>query len=110
VEQNSCVSTVPTHIDSYIFKKISDHPNCKLFITHGGLHSALESINASVPLVGIPIYSDQYSNMAAIENYGVGKVLPLEEVSARLSADVKEVLHNPMYVFGRLYLAYDSHC
>lgn len=73
----------------------ADHPNCRLFITHGGFHSTLESINASVPLLGIPMFTDQYYNMAAAEHFGIGRMIPFKEVSVRLSAEIKEILNNP---------------
>lgn len=73
---------------------VSDHPNCQLFITHGGLHSLLEAINASVPVVGSPFFSDQYHNLAAVEYHQIGKLLPLEKFETDLLAAVDEILNN----------------
>ncbi|XP_045455072.1 UDP-glucosyltransferase 2-like [Melitaea cinxia] len=42
------------------------HPNVKLFITQGGLQSTDETINAAVPVIGIPMLGDQWYN---VENY-----------------------------------------
>ncbi|XP_026761258.3 UDP-glycosyltransferase UGT5-like [Galleria mellonella] len=42
------------------------HPKVKLFITQGGLQSTEEAIAAGVPLVGIPMIADQFSN---VQNY-----------------------------------------
>ncbi|CAB3238630.1 unnamed protein product [Arctia plantaginis] len=39
------------------------HPNCKLFITHGGHHSSIESIHFGVPIIGIPVLFDQKLNV-----------------------------------------------
>ncbi|XP_045455074.1 UDP-glucosyltransferase 2-like [Melitaea cinxia] len=47
------------------------HPNVKLFITQGGLQSADETINAAVPVIGMPMLGDQWFN---VENYVHHKV------------------------------------
>ncbi|CAH2230249.1 jg20001 [Pararge aegeria aegeria] len=39
------------------------HKNVKLFITHGGYQSISESIDAAVPLIGIPMSLDQWYNI-----------------------------------------------
>lgn len=44
----------------------TEHPNVKLFITQGGLQSTDETINAAVPVIGIPMLGDQWYN---VENY-----------------------------------------
>lgn len=48
-----------------------------------------------MPFVGIPLLSDQHYNMAAAEHFGIGRTIPFEEVSVRLSAEIEEVLSNP---------------
>lgn len=40
-----------------------DHPNCKLFITHGGVHGLMETIDAGVPIIGFPFFGDQHQNL-----------------------------------------------
>lgn len=48
------------------------HPNVKVFITHGGLLSMTEAVYHGLPLIGIPVFGDQYLNMARAENSGYG--------------------------------------
>ncbi|XP_065217119.1 UDP-glycosyltransferase UGT4-like [Planococcus citri] len=76
---------------------ILNHPKCTLFVTHGGLHSLIESVNFSVPLIGIPFFTDQQHNMALVESLGIGKTLPLNPSSDLLSRSVQEVLTDPIY-------------
>lgn len=39
------------------------HPNCILFITHGGLLSTTEATHYGVPIIGIPVFADQFKNV-----------------------------------------------
>ncbi|KAG8325218.1 UDP-glucuronosyltransferase 1-1 [Homalodisca vitripennis] len=48
------------------------HPNCVLFITHGGVFSQYETLHAGVPVVGIPFFGDQRYNVKYYEDLGVG--------------------------------------
>ncbi|CAH2062357.1 unnamed protein product, partial [Iphiclides podalirius] len=38
------------------------HPNVRVFITHGGLLSTLESLRYGVPIVAVPVFGDQPGN------------------------------------------------
>lgn len=57
------------------------HPKLKLFITHGGLLSTLESMYHGVPVLGMPVFADQHSNMFEVEKNGWGKVLLWEDLT-----------------------------
>jgi glucuronosyltransferase len=72
------------------------HPNIRLFITHGGLLSAQETIYHGVPVVGIPILGDQKLNMVKAVSTGYGIRLEYADVTAEsLGSAIKEVLDNP---------------
>jgi len=47
---------------------ILGHINCKLFISHGGIHSIMESIAAGIPIIGFPVFGDQYQNLKTSQN------------------------------------------
>lgn len=51
---------------------ILDHPNCKLFITHGGIHGLMEAIDAGIPILGFPVFGDQFQNLKTSQQNGVG--------------------------------------
>ncbi|XP_022164054.1 2-hydroxyacylsphingosine 1-beta-galactosyltransferase-like isoform X1 [Myzus persicae] len=74
------------------------HPNVKLFITHGGLHSIEETISNAIPVVGIPFFADQYLNMKIAEEKGYGKLVNFFEMTEESFGNaVKELLSNVMY-------------
>ncbi|KAH8406697.1 hypothetical protein KR222_003779, partial [Zaprionus bogoriensis] len=72
------------------------HENVILFITHGGLLSTTESIYHGKPFVGIPIFGDQFLNMARAEQNGYGKTVNYEDLTApRLLAAIEQVIRDP---------------
>ncbi|GMS77894.1 hypothetical protein PENTCL1PPCAC_69, partial [Pristionchus entomophagus] len=71
-------------------------PRLTAFITHGGQGSILESAGAGVPLICIPIASDQPRNARQVERNGVGimvnkgdlgRIGPLKEAIERIITD-----------------------
>ncbi|XP_068081662.1 UDP-glycosyltransferase UGT5-like isoform X2 [Anabrus simplex] len=74
------------------------HPNIKLFITHGGLLSTLETIYHGVPIVGIPIFGDQHMNMVRAETAGYGILVEYGNLTSEsLYWAVTEVLQQTRY-------------
>lgn len=72
------------------------HSNVKGFITHGGLLSTHESIWHGVPMVVIPLYSDQHRNSFRIVNAGMGLKINLHSFTTdKLRKSIVEVLHSP---------------
>lgn len=86
---NECEYLGLIYIQLFFFR--TEHPNCHLFVTHGGLHSLLESINYSVPVVGVPFFTDQQHNIALIEYLGIGKGLNSDFNRNELLSAVEEV-------------------
>ncbi|XP_037814381.1 UDP-glycosyltransferase UGT5-like isoform X1 [Lucilia sericata] len=85
------------------------HPKVKLFITHGGMGSVVESQYHGVPMVGIPFFGDQHSNIANVVKSGFGLGLEYARFSEEAFRNaVVEVLENPSYTqnvqkFSELY-------
>ncbi|XP_032517806.2 UDP-glycosyltransferase UGT5-like [Danaus plexippus] len=80
-------------------KEILAHPNVKVFISHGGLIGTQEAIFNGVPLVGVPIYADQYNNLLYAEKAGFGKILQYHEINENhLFQTLSEVLTNDSYM------------
>lgn len=91
---------------TYFVFFFEEHPKCRLFITHGGLHSLIESVNYSVPLIGVPFFTDQQHNMALVEHLGIGKTLNIDFKESHLLSAVKEMLSDPKCVPIKLYYKY----
>ncbi len=60
---------------------IAAHSKIRLFITHGGLLSTMEATYFGVPLLGMPLYADQFTNMDQAELHGNAKVCHWNELS-----------------------------
>lgn len=63
---------------------ILGHPNCVLFITHGGIHSTEEAIYYGVPMLAISIFGDQHYNSAMLQSRGAGIQLKYSELTEQL--------------------------
>src|SRR5262245_55297358 len=69
-----------------------------LTISHGGLNTALESLERGVPLVVLPVTYDQPGVGARVEWAGVGRSIPVGRLTVdRLRAAVRLVLGDPAY-------------
>ncbi|XP_058833855.1 UDP-glycosyltransferase UGT5-like [Topomyia yanbarensis] len=74
------------------------HPNVKLFITHGGLLGVTESMYHGKPMVGIPIYGDQTTNVEKAVKAGYAVLLDYNELSeATIYQAIDTVLGDPAY-------------
>lgn len=70
----------------------------KLFISHGGLIGTQEAIFHGIPIIGIPIFADQFNNLLQVEKAGHGKILNYHDISEQnLIKIINEVLHNNSY-------------
>nr|WMP40226.1 UDP-glucuronosyltransferase UGT40AY2 [Tuta absoluta] len=74
------------------------HPNCKLFITHGGLLSTIETIHFGVPIIGIPVFADQFTNVELSKAKGFALRVDISyQMADDLKAAIEEILGNPKY-------------
>ncbi|XP_043250239.1 UDP-glucosyltransferase 2-like [Colletes gigas] len=74
------------------------HPNVHLFISHGGLLGTQEAVYCGVPILGIPLFGDQFSNMAYFVKKGLALQLDFSQLSyERISNALSELLVNKSY-------------
>lgn len=60
---------------NYFFTHLPGHPKTLAFMSHAGMGGTTESIHYGVPMVAVPIFGDQPSNAAAIDESGFGVLL-----------------------------------
>ncbi|CAH0596435.1 unnamed protein product [Chrysodeixis includens] len=91
-------------------RSILSHPNCVLFISHGGLLSTTEAIHFGVPVVGIPVFADQFNNVMRSEIKGFAKKVDLSfTMDVPLKAAIEEVIGNPRYAEKAKELSFIYH-
>lgn len=74
----------------------SAHRNTKLFITHNGYLSTIETAYCNVPTVSIPFFGDQFGNAQYANETGSAFVIPLNNFgSETLGNAIEEVISNP---------------
>ncbi|XP_058974186.1 UDP-glycosyltransferase UGT5 isoform X2 [Musca domestica] len=84
--------------DWYPQDDILAHEKVKVFITHGGLLSTTESIYHRTPVIGIPIFGDQFLNMANAEKQGYGLMLDYQTLTAdKLTQALNRILSNSSF-------------
>jgi UDP:flavonoid glycosyltransferase YjiC (YdhE family) len=78
---------------------ILQHPNVRVFISHCGINSVQESIASGTPIVGIPMFADQFDMAMRVQDAGVGLILEKHIFSsAALRAAIEHVLNDPTFV------------
>lgn len=77
---------------------ILDHPNLKLFVSHGGMNSVLETMYHGVPMVIMPVFTDQFRNGKNVERRGAGKMILRHTVVNETFFDtINDVLTDEQY-------------
>ncbi|RLU27472.1 hypothetical protein DMN91_001276 [Ooceraea biroi] len=78
--------------------KVLKHPNIRAFITHGGILGTLEAIFYGVPMIGIPLFIDQFKNMEACVTRNVAVKLDVHNITEQnMDAALNAILHDPRY-------------
>ncbi|EDV43658.2 uncharacterized protein Dana_GF16417 [Drosophila ananassae] len=74
------------------------HPNVKVFIAHGGIFGMQEAVHHAVPVLGMPFYFDQESNINAGQAAGYAIGLHYSSITEeQLRSALGELLSNPSY-------------
>ncbi|GAB0093834.1 UDP-glucuronosyltransferase [Sergentomyia squamirostris] len=97
--------SLPGKPDNVLIRKwfpqddILAHPNVRIFITHGGLLSTMESMYHGVPVIGIPIFADQHQNIGKAVRVGYGLTVSFAELNEEnIFNAINEMLTNPKYM------------
>ena len=74
------------------------HPSTKVFVTHGGLNSVLESVYHAVPMVVLPLFGDQHVQALLVKMRELGVSLDKKVVkSDEIAKSIIEVANNKKY-------------
>lgn len=79
-------------------RAVLQHPNVKVFVSHCGVNSVHESIDAGTPLVGIPMFAAQNDMGIRVQDSGIGVLLNKVTFTAEsLQKAILEVMNDPCY-------------
>ncbi|XP_043120836.1 UDP-glucuronosyltransferase 2C1-like isoform X2 [Puntigrus tetrazona] len=74
------------------------HPKTKVFIAHGGTNGVQEALYHGVPVVGIPLFFDQYDNLLRLQDRGGAKIISLEILDQNtLHATIQKLIRDSSY-------------
>ncbi|XP_066998498.2 UDP-glycosyltransferase UGT5 [Anabrus simplex] len=77
---------------------VLSHPKVKVFVTHGGLMGTQEAVHSGVPMIGIPMFSDQRLNLENYVSKGIAILMEYHTINKQtVAAAFQAVLHNPSY-------------
>ncbi|XP_006983866.1 UDP-glucuronosyltransferase 2B31-like isoform X1 [Peromyscus maniculatus bairdii] len=86
------------------------HPKTRAFITHGGTNGIYEAIYHGIPVVGIPLFGDQFDNVVRMKTKGAGVRLDFLTMSSTDLVDaVKTVTNDPSYKENAMWLSRIHH-
>ena len=99
-QQQNSVSSFSFQTQFIFKKKIlflqQGHPDCKAFITHGGLNSLQEAIYHAVPVIGMPISTDQSLNVLRAVREGYALKIEWTEVTEEILFNaIQNLIDNP---------------
>ncbi|XP_022209464.2 UDP-glycosyltransferase UGT5-like [Drosophila obscura] len=79
-------------------RQVLGHPNVKLFITNGGLLSTIEAVHSAVPMLGLPVFFDQFGNMRRMQMVGIAESLDINTLTVdSLTTTIRALIEDPRY-------------
>ncbi|KAJ7997480.1 hypothetical protein DPEC_G00229450 [Dallia pectoralis] len=62
-------------------KDLLGHPQTRAFVAHGGTNGVQEAIYHGTPVLGIPLFFDQYDNLLRLQEKGAARILELVNIN-----------------------------
>lgn len=80
------------------------HPKTRLFISHAGLFSLLETRYHAVPVLTLPIFGDQATNAARIVQEGFAESMEVNDITEdSLRSVIVKMITDKKYVMKRIF-------
>ncbi|XP_077983144.1 UDP-glucuronosyltransferase 2C1-like [Glandiceps talaboti] len=74
------------------------HPKIKAIVYHGGLNGVYEIVYHGVPMVGIPLFTDQFDNLKRMQKIGMAEGVDLHTLTPEDLYDaITMVISDPSY-------------
>ncbi|VDM39480.1 unnamed protein product [Toxocara canis] len=95
------------HIMNWLPQKdLMRHPKMRLLIAHGGYNSLLETAQAGVPAILMPLFADQFINAKRAQRFGFAELLNKLTISSDIVRHtIDMVLHNSSYALNAKRIA-----
>ncbi|XP_008210453.1 UDP-glucuronosyltransferase 2C1-like [Nasonia vitripennis] len=78
--------------------QVLKHKRIKAFVTHGGLMGTQEAARYGVPMVGVPLISDEFFNVENCVRKRIAVKVDLKQVTEKtLTRALRQVLDDPFY-------------
>ena len=75
---------------------ILSHPKTKAFVSHMGQNGVYEPVYHGVPIVGVPVFGDQFTNTAKVNYQGVGLAANYQSNTAlEIQQKIEKVVNEP---------------
>jgi glucuronosyltransferase len=101
MEHKNDSSSIPSNVKLLPWMPQQDllgHPKIRLFITHGGIFSNQEAVYHGVPLIVLPVYSDQPVNAQKAQDDGYGIRLDWGDLNEEILLNaIQTILSNSRY-------------
>lgn len=98
-ESSNLPADIPknVHIQAWMPQsEILAHPNTILFVTHAGLLSTQESVWHAVPMLGLPVFGDQFLNIQRMVDIGIAERVDLKNIKPDdLVNGILKICENP---------------
>ncbi|XP_038175760.1 UDP-glucuronosyltransferase 2B17-like [Arvicola amphibius] len=86
------------------------HPKTKAFVTHGGANGIYEAIHFGIPMIGIPLFAEQYDNIAYMVAKGAAVSLDFRTMTKTdLLSTLEAIIDNPVYKENAMWLSTIHH-
>lgn len=87
------------YIDEWVPQQaILAHPNVRLFISHGGMLGTIEATFYATPVLGMPMFFDQFRNLHSMQVAGAAEIVDIMKLTRHeFETTIRQMLEQPKY-------------